>query len=250
LNPGVGSQHVTFSVYAHAFSLSWFALTRALLLLPPVAIRAAKLFSQRRTNYKAVGMRLFLFDVPLFMYIVAALASSVNWVVFLYSHGNEHEISALSKLPVMLHIIHSNSMIVFVVVLANWHAYLMSANAEPQSLQLHGTPQDIVGRLETCTCNEGIFGDEESRFHPEVCIICLGAWEPLDRIKVTPCHHAFHEDCLVSWLKTASTCVLCRQDLCKPAENRNSCSIDHPPVAPNSHDDPFVVTAVANHLRV
>mmetsp|Transcript_112374 Transcript_112374/g.223291 ORF Transcript_112374/g.223291 Transcript_112374/m.223291 type:complete len:118 (-) Transcript_112374:386-739(-) len=98
-------------------------------------------------------------------------------------------------------------------VLAVWHSNLMRAGIEPQPLQASSTPQDVVGRLETCAYDEHIFGDEDGRLYPGECTICLGTWEPLDRIKVTPCQHAFHENCLVSWLTTASTCALCRRDL-------------------------------------
>merc|ERR1712151_1076929 len=55
--------------------------------------------------------------------------------------------------------------------------------------------------------------EDAAALYSEECAICLGAWELSDSIKITPCGHAYHAECIGNWLKTARTCALCRQDL-------------------------------------
>ncbi|KAF7822440.1 E3 ubiquitin-protein ligase RING1-like [Senna tora] len=45
------------------------------------------------------------------------------------------------------------------------------------------------------------------------CIICLATYESGDRLKVLPCNHRFHGDCLEKWLTDHATCPLCRYNL-------------------------------------
>jgi len=96
-----------------------------------------------------------------------------------------------------------------------WHHYLLldmllQDSSPPRRV---ASPPDTINHLETRAYDEQVFGNGDGQlFHGE-CAICLGSWDPSDRIKVTPCQHAFHEACLDSWLKAARTCAMCRQDL-------------------------------------
>ena len=45
------------------------------------------------------------------------------------------------------------------------------------------------------------------------CPICLSEIKPTDVHAVTPCHHAFHDDCLRQWLEVDSICPYCRQPI-------------------------------------
>lgn len=48
------------------------------------------------------------------------------------------------------------------------------------------------------------------------CAVCkdqfaLGTEDPDEQIVITlPCHHPFHEPCILPWLKTSATCPVCR----------------------------------------
>ncbi|KAL1543591.1 RING-H2 finger protein ATL66-like [Salvia divinorum] len=43
------------------------------------------------------------------------------------------------------------------------------------------------------------------------CAICLSLFQEGERVKVLPlCRHGFHSDCVDEWLRTRSSCPLCR----------------------------------------
>ncbi|KAG1688473.1 hypothetical protein DVH05_003675 [Phytophthora capsici] len=48
-----------------------------------------------------------------------------------------------------------------------------------------------------------------------VCCICLNEDDPIDTDKTLlvqlPCHHHFHEDCVIDWFSASTTCPLCRR---------------------------------------
>ncbi|KAG0054415.1 hypothetical protein BGZ83_011315 [Gryganskiella cystojenkinii] len=47
----------------------------------------------------------------------------------------------------------------------------------------------------------------------ENCTICLDAYEVLDRLRPLPCKHAFHVDCIDTWLRNNAQCPICRQEV-------------------------------------
>jgi hypothetical protein len=76
-----------------------------------------------------------------------------------------------------------------------------------------GAPPDTVEKLANQRYDPAVFGDEDGKAYPADCAICLCPYETGEEIKVTPCGHAFHQDCVARWLRTAHTCALCRADL-------------------------------------
>ncbi|RDY08115.1 RING-H2 finger protein ATL13, partial [Mucuna pruriens] len=50
--------------------------------------------------------------------------------------------------------------------------------------------------------------------NPFDCAVCLCEFEPEDKLRLLPkCSHAFHMDCIDTWLLSHSTCPLCRASL-------------------------------------
>ena len=47
----------------------------------------------------------------------------------------------------------------------------------------------------------------------ESCTVCLGPYEDNDIVKITPCNHVFHPECLKGWIKENHTCPVCRESL-------------------------------------
>ncbi|KAF9301372.1 hypothetical protein BGZ74_006815 [Mortierella antarctica] len=55
---------------------------------------------------------------------------------------------------------------------------------------------------------------ETTESSEELCSICLGEYETDDRIRILPCGHEYHAECVDIWLTHKSThCPLCKHDL-------------------------------------
>jgi len=116
-----------------------------------------------------------------------------------------------------LYAIYSCLVSVLCMFFAYWHnKLLMEAARSRLPIQDRGAPAGTLEKLQTVAYDEAMFGDEEEKPYPSECAICLGSWEQNDSIKVTPCGHAFHEECLGGWFRNGRTCAICRQDLTGP----------------------------------
>ncbi|OAY31877.1 RING-H2 finger protein ATL13 [Manihot esculenta] len=61
--------------------------------------------------------------------------------------------------------------------------------------------------------------------NPFDCAVCLCEFEPEDELRLLPkCSHAFHMECIDTWLLSHSTCPLCRGCLLPDFSPNNTCS--------------------------
>lgn len=61
--------------------------------------------------------------------------------------------------------------------------------------------------------------------NPFDCAVCLCEFEPEDKLRLLPkCSHAFHMECIDTWLLSHSTCPLCRASLLPEFSGSNTCS--------------------------
>lgn len=64
------------------------------------------------------------------------------------------------------------------------------------------------------TTDEGAAEDEGDS--SACCAICIDEFEDKEKVRVLPCGHKFHEDCLVPWLtERHASCPLCKMDVLK-----------------------------------
>lgn len=68
-----------------------------------------------------------------------------------------------------------------------------------------GLKGELKGKLPT------ILFDDELKARDSLCCVCLGEFEIKEELHQVPsCKHVFHADCIYHWLRTNSTCPLCR----------------------------------------
>jgi len=60
-------------------------------------------------------------------------------------------------------------------------------------------------QAQNSTCEEEQKQDDTA----DVCVICLEAFVPGDRLRVLPCNHSFHTGCIDRWLSGSQSCVEC-----------------------------------------
>ncbi|KAK4257618.1 hypothetical protein QN277_007181 [Acacia crassicarpa] len=61
--------------------------------------------------------------------------------------------------------------------------------------------------------------------NPFDCAVCLSEFEPDDKLRLLPkCSHAFHMECIDTWLLSHSTCPICRACLLSDFSSSNACS--------------------------
>uniref|UniRef100_K3WVV2 RING-type domain-containing protein n=1 Tax=Globisporangium ultimum (strain ATCC 200006 / CBS 805.95 / DAOM BR144) TaxID=431595 RepID=K3WVV2_GLOUD len=71
-----------------------------------------------------------------------------------------------------------------------------------------GATKDVINQLTTQKFQPTQFAPEDSS-----CCICLNEYEPLQDLRVLPCSHHFHKECVDEWLMVNSTCPTCRTSI-------------------------------------
>mmetsp|Transcript_10092 Transcript_10092/g.18371 ORF Transcript_10092/g.18371 Transcript_10092/m.18371 type:complete len:401 (-) Transcript_10092:501-1703(-) len=190
----------------------WFGAARSGLFVPCCLWRVANVQSRTHGFCRAYCVNLLLRDGPLYIFVVGSV---LFWFSLMRSPSCEErspELYGILRVYSILSCLLACTCLLFVF----WHNKLIAASMglglhleDPSNGALPGT----IDKLETKAYDETIFGDEEGKTYPSECPICLSTWVPDDVIKVTPCQHAFHKECIAAWLQTARTCALCRQDV-------------------------------------
>jgi len=88
-----------------------------------------------------------------------------------------------------------------------------------------GATAAAINKLETVSFSEdngsgpnddgdGEGGEGEGHAdNAKCCAICLSDFEGGDKLRVMPCSHRFHKDCVDEWLKVNASCPSCRCDI-------------------------------------
>ncbi|RMX68180.1 hypothetical protein DD238_008387 [Peronospora effusa] len=66
----------------------------------------------------------------------------------------------------------------------------------------------LIDQLETKTYTSNMFPPEDA-----CCCICLDTYKASQSLRVLPCAHHFHKECVGKWLLVNSTCPTCRKSM-------------------------------------
>ena len=53
----------------------------------------------------------------------------------------------------------------------------------------------------------------------EQCVVCLENFTKGQVMRILPCKHAFHRQCIDKWLESSTTCPICKHDAGKVKES-------------------------------
>ena len=51
------------------------------------------------------------------------------------------------------------------------------------------------------------------RLHNTECCICLEPFQPNSQVKILPCAHGFHDECIAPWMQSHDLCPVCRTSI-------------------------------------
>ncbi|VAH36372.1 unnamed protein product [Triticum turgidum subsp. durum] len=81
-----------------------------------------------------------------------------------------------------------------------------SWNVSPAS----GLDEALINKITVCKYRRG----DGPALHTTDCSVCLGEFHDGESLRLLPkCSHAFHQQCIDTWLKSHSNCPLCRSNI-------------------------------------
>jgi len=190
------------SVHATALFMYpiWFIVVRAAFVLPGISSAWTHLYSQATRFLLMCLATLLLGELPMFIFLLTS-------VILCLTLGFQSRLAN----ALMFWAIQSGLVGVLCLFQVTWRRRLAFDASRQSDSQRQAAPPETIDKLQTLSYDEG-------RNQPGECPICLEGFKLPDSIKVTPCRHVFHEDCLAHWLQKACTCAVCRRDLVKAAE--------------------------------
>ena len=79
-------------------------------------------------------------------------------------------------------------------------------------VQSRGTPEEVINALESRVFQRDV-ESQHGNVQNEDCAICLTTFENGETLRVLPCQHPFHSECIDQWLGAHRTCPMCRIDV-------------------------------------
>lgn len=68
------------------------------------------------------------------------------------------------------------------------------------------SPETVVEKLPITKWAAPVTGDEK-----EIkCVVCQVEYEESEDVRILPCTHCYHADCIKSWLATKNECPVCK----------------------------------------
>lgn len=190
-----------------------FAVVRVFIFMPGVAARVAEIQSGTHGPWRLYALHMILHG-PLYIFGIGSILFGFQLIMSPKCDADPQT----PELHSIFRYYAGYSCLVFAscLVLAYSHSKIISQAAARQAENKRRAPPGTLDKLPTHSYDPEIFGDEDGKRYPGECPICLQEWEEGDTIKVTPCGHAFHADCIGHWLENERTCAFCRQDVTAP----------------------------------
>merc|ERR1740123_2756622 len=194
----------------------WFAVARMSLFMKCIASRVATVQSRTHGFCHTYCVHLIIREGPIYVFFIGSIFFGFQLFLNPYCEhrsGTPDAWNLSMYQTLQIYAIHSCLVSVLSMLLAYWHNKLLLGAARRWPSKKRAAPPGTLENLETRAYDEALFGNDEETPYSSDCAICLGTWDAEDVIKVTPCGHAFHEECLGGWFQNGRTCALCRQDL-------------------------------------
>lgn len=186
------------------------ACSRVALLVPGVVTYYIR-FQPTESNILCRSLNA-LIHVPLYAYCCSVLMYISQLMKYPVCAERNPEL----YFSIRCHVAYNTLVAIVYVLLGAWHANILMHTTSAPKVKSRQAPANLIHTFKNITFDETLFGDEGDKRYPSQCAICLDDFREGVTIKLTPCEHTFHEDCLRGWFGTERTCALCRCDLSLP----------------------------------
>ncbi|XP_068614224.1 RING finger protein 150-like [Brachionichthys hirsutus] len=78
--------------------------------------------------------------------------------------------------------------------------------------RLGDAAKKAISKLQVYTIKKG---DKETESDFDSCAVCIEGYKPNDVVRVLPCRHVFHKNCVDPWLQDHRTCPMCKMNILK-----------------------------------
>ncbi|XP_029615543.1 RING finger protein 150 [Salmo trutta] len=112
----------------------------------------------------------------------------------------------------------SISFIILMIISLAWLVFyyiqrFRYANARDRNQRRLGdAAKKAISKLQVRTIRKGD-GETESDF--DNCAVCIEGYKPNDVVRILPCRHLFHKNCVDPWLLDHRTCPMCKMNILK-----------------------------------
>ena len=90
---------------------------------------------------------------------------------------------------------------------------------DPHTSSHSPTPQSVLDALRV-----GVVGEDEleAGMEDDACVICQDSYQLGQDVLWLSCNHVFHRECILPWLKSSSTCPICRAHVTAPTSEEHT----------------------------
>uniref|UniRef100_A0A673GMX5 RING finger protein 150-like n=1 Tax=Sinocyclocheilus rhinocerous TaxID=307959 RepID=A0A673GMX5_9TELE len=112
----------------------------------------------------------------------------------------------------------SISFIILMIISLAWLVFyyiqrFRYANARDHNQRRLGdAAKKAISKLQVRTIRKG---DKETEWGFDNCAVCIEDYKPNDVVRILPCRHVFHKNCVDPWLQDHRTCPMCKMNILK-----------------------------------